>query len=262
MNEELNKELEQEVKDETSMPEETMEDYAAELEASYQTLNKRNIEAAEDESGEMEKWNNFVQMKEDHTVVKVKIVEAVKGGVVGYLDDVRAFIPGSHVSTEYVENLEDFKGKTLEAVVITADPENKKLVLSARQVEKDKKEAARKERMAQFKAGDVVEGTVDSIKDYGAFIKLADGVDGLLHVSQIAKEHVDKPADVLKTGQEITAKVVDFNEADKKISLSIKALLAPEPKEVKEETVEKESDADVVSVDIDAVIAGQKDDAE
>ena len=83
MNEELNKELEQEVKDETSMPEETMEDYAAELEASYQTLNKRNIEAAEDESGEMEKWNNFVQMKEDHTVVKVKIVEAVKGGVVG-----------------------------------------------------------------------------------------------------------------------------------------------------------------------------------
>ena len=64
MNEELNKELEQEVKDETSMPEETMEDYAAELEASYQTLNKRNIEAAEDESGEMEKWNNFVQMKE------------------------------------------------------------------------------------------------------------------------------------------------------------------------------------------------------
>ena len=117
MNEELNKELEQEVKDETSMPEETMEDYAAELEASYQTLNKRNIEAAEDESGEMEKWNNFVQMKEDHTVVKVKIVEAVKGGVVGYLDDVRAFIPGSHVSTEYVENLEDFKGKTLEAVV-------------------------------------------------------------------------------------------------------------------------------------------------
>lgn len=94
MSEELKNEMEQK---NGSMPEETMEDYAAELEASYQTLNKRNIEAAEDESGVMEKWNQFVQMKEDHTVVKIKVVEAVKGGVVGYLDDVRAFIPGSHV---------------------------------------------------------------------------------------------------------------------------------------------------------------------
>ena len=222
MNEELNKELEQEVKDETSMPEETMEDYAAELEASYQTLNKRNIEAAEDESGEMEKWNNFVQMKEDHTVVKVKIVEAVKGGVVGYLDDVRAFIPGSHVSTEYVEKLEDYKGKTLEAVIITADPENKKLVLSARQVEKDKKEAARKERMAQFKAGDVVEGTVDSIKDYGAFIKLADGVDGLLHVSQISTQRIKHPGVVLKEGETVKVKILSVDNG--KISLSMKAL--------------------------------------
>ena len=93
--------------------------------------------------------------------------------------------------------------------------------------------------------------------DFGAFIELEPGVDALLHVSQIAKEHVDKPSDVLKTGQEITAKVVDFNEADRKISLSMKALLAQEAKEAKEEAQAKESDADVVSVDIDAVIAGQ-----
>ena len=97
--------------------------------------------------------------------------------------------------------------------------------------------------------------------DFGAFIELEPGVDALLHVSQIAKEHVDKPSDVLKTGQEITAKVVDFNEADKKISLSIKALLN-EPKEAKEEPAEKEADSDVVPVDIDAVIAQQGDDAE
>ena len=112
----------------------------------------------------------------------------------------------------------------------------------------------------KYAVGNIVNGKVARMTDFGAFVELEPGVDALLHVSQIAKEHVDKPSDVLKTGQEITAKVVDFNEADKKISLSMKALLVPEAKEAKEE--QKDSDADVVSVDIDAVIAGQKDDAE
>ena len=87
--------------------------------------------------------------------------------------------------------------------------------------------------------------------DFGAFVELEPGIDALLHVSQISKEHVEKPSDVLKVGEEITAKVVDFNEDDKKISLSIKALQVPEKKE------EPEEDADVVSVDIDQVIADQ-----
>ena len=90
--------------------------------------------------------------------------------------------------------------------------------------------------------------------DFGAFIELEAGVDALLHVSQISKEHIEKPSDILKAGDEVTAKVVDFNEADKKISLSIKALLAPEA----EEEAAVEEDADVVSVDIDAVIAEQE----
>ena len=81
------------------------------------------------------------------------------------------------------------------------------------------------------------------------------GVDALLHVSQISKEHIEKPSDVLTVGQEITAKIVDFNEEDKKISLSIKALLAPEPSE------EEEEDADVVSVDIDKVIAEESEES-
>ncbi len=100
----------------------------------------------------------------------------------------------------------------------------------------------------KYSVGSVVTGRVARMTDFGAFIELEPGIDALLHVSQISKEHIDKPSDVLKTGEEVTAKVVDFNEADKKISLSIKALLAPEP----EETAE---DADVVSVDIEAVIA-------
>lgn len=102
----------------------------------------------------------------------------------------------------------------------------------------------------KYAIGTVVTGKVARMTDFGAFIELEPGIDALLHVSQISKEHIDKPSDVLKSGQEVTAKVVDFNEADKKISLSIKAMLAPEAKEEK-----VEDNADVVSVDIDAVIA-------
>ncbi len=105
----------------------------------------------------------------------------------------------------------------------------------------------------KYAVGNVVTGKVARMTDFGAFIELEPGIDALLHVSQISKEHIEKPSDVLKTGEKVTAKVVDFNEADKKISLSIKAMFAPEPKEEK-----ADEDADVVSVDIDAVIASEE----
>jgi small subunit ribosomal protein S1 len=161
-------------------------------------------------------------MMEDRTVVKVKIAEAVKGGVVTSLEEVRAFIPASQLSTEYVEKLEDWQGKYVEAVIITVDPEKKRLVLSGREVEKEKKEAQKKERMAQFKAGDIVEGTVDSIKPYGAFIKLDDGVDGLLHVSQISTQRIKHPSAVLTEGQTVKVKILSTQEG--KLSLSMKVL--------------------------------------
>ena len=107
----------------------------------------------------------------------------------------------------------------------------------------------------KYSVGTVVTGKVARMTDFGAFIELEPGIDALLHVSQISKEHIDKPSDVLKSGEEVTAKVVDFNEADKKISLSIKAMFT-EPK------AEKAEDEDVVSVDIDAMIAGESEDAE
>ncbi|MCI9374434.1 MAG: 30S ribosomal protein S1 [Lachnospiraceae bacterium] len=108
-----------------------------------------------------------------------------------------------------------------------------------------------KDAAEKYATGNIVTGKVARMTDFGAFIELESGIDALLHVSQISKEHIDKPSDVLKTGEEVTAKVVDFNEADKKISLSVKAMLAPEPKETEED------DADVVSVDIASVIANE-----
>ncbi len=103
----------------------------------------------------------------------------------------------------------------------------------------------------KYAVGSVVTGKVARMTDFGAFVELETGVDALLHVSQISREHVDKPADVLKIGEEITAKIVDFNEADKKISLSIKALSAPEPHT-------KQENEDVAPVDIEAVIASDQ----
>ncbi|MDD2969255.1 MAG: S1 RNA-binding domain-containing protein, partial [Lachnospiraceae bacterium] len=108
-----------------------------------------------------------------------------------------------------------------------------------------------KDAAEKYAVGNVVTGVVARMTDFGAFVELETGVDALLHVSQIAKEHIEKPSDVLKTGDEVTAKVVDFNEDDKKISLSMKALLAPD-------APVEESNEDVVSVDIDAVIAEEE----
>ena len=109
-----------------------------------------------------------------------------------------------------------------------------------------------KDATVKYAVGNVVKGKVARMTDFGAFVELEPGIDALLHVSQIAKEHVEKPADVLKVGQEVEAKIVDFNEEEKKISLSIKAMFAPE----KEEEAPAD-EGDVVSVDIDKVIAEQ-----
>ena len=231
MSEEMKKELETEVKTEGSV--ETMEDYAAELEASYAVLDQRR-DLPEDDSAEGQKWAQFAQMMEDKTVIKVKISEAVKGGVVAFVDEVRAFIPASQLSAEYVEKLEDWQGKHVEAVIITADPEKKRLVLSGREVERQKREEARKERLAQFKPGDVAEGTVDSLKDYGAFVKLAEGVDGLVHISQISTQRIEHPGAVLKEGQTVKVKILSI--ADGKISLSMKALAEQEADREEHET--------------------------
>ena len=115
-----------------------------------------------------------------------------------------------------------------------------------------------KDATEKYAVGNIVKGKVARMTDFGAFVELEPGIDALLHVSQIAKEHVEKPADVLKVGQEVEAKIVDFNEADKKISLSIKAMFAPE----KEEGAPAEEEGDVVSVDIDKVIAEQNEENE
>ncbi len=272
-------------------------------------------------------------------VLTAKVAQVLDGGLTVIVDEVRIFIPASLVSDTYEKDLSKYAGQEIEFVVSEYNPKKRRYIGDRKQLLTAKKAEMQKELFANLKEGDIVEGTVKNVTDFGAFIdlggvdgllhisemswgrvenpkkvfevgktlkvlvkeiagskvalslkfddlnpwkdaavkyavgstvtgkvaRMADfgafieletGVDALLHVSQISKEHVEKPADVLKIGDEVTAKVVDFNEADKKISLSVKALLAPEAPAEEVEAVEEEADdADVVSVDIEAVAA-------
>lgn len=201
---------------------ETMADFASELEASYKEFDERRNVYQEQEGPNAEAWAELVQMMQDKTVTKVKIKEAVKAGVVTYIGDIQGFIPASQISTEYVEKLEDWVGQYLEVVPITVDPEHKKLVLSGRVVMKERQAAEKAAKMAAVQVGAVVEGTVDTLKDYGAFVNLDGGLSGLIHVSQISNQRIKHPGVVLKEGQKVTVKIIALK--DGKISLSMKAL--------------------------------------
>ncbi len=208
-------EVKETVTEKAEEAQESMADYAAELEAS---LNK-----GQPTSDPI--WARFEELMNNREAIKVTIDSAVKGGVVAFVDGIRAFIPASKLANGYVENLEEYKGKEVEAMVITAEEAGKKLVLSVRDVLRKKSaeaKAARAAIMAECVEGAVMEGTVDSLMDYGAFIKLDNGASGLLHVSQIAYKRVEKPADVLNKGDRITVKIIGVK--DGKISLSKKAL--------------------------------------
>lgn len=224
-------------------PAETMADYKKELEQSYQEYEQKGTQKfVESDSPDAERWQELKQMQDDKTVVKVKIKEIVKGGAIAYVDENRAFIPASQIALGYVEKLEDWVGKQLETYIITVDPEKKRLVLSARELLRERRDAERKARMEAFKVGDVVEGVVESLKDYGAFVKLSEGVTGLLHVSQISRQRIKHPSVVLQEGQTVKVKIRDV--ANGKISLTMRNMEAEEaPREEKSDFHYKNSAA-------------------
>ena len=268
---------------------------------------------------------------ENKEVLKAKVSQVLAGGVTVVVDETRVFIPASLISDAYEKDLSKFKDQEIEFVITEFDPRKRRVIGNRKTLLVTQKAEAQKELFDKIAVGDVVEGTVKNVTDFGAFIdlggvdgllhisemswgrvespkkvftvgqtvkvyiksisetkvalsmkfddenpwkdadvkyavgnvvkgkvarmtdfgafvELAPGVDALLHVSQISKDHVEKPADALTVGQEVEAKVVDFNEAEKKISLSIKALFAPEEPEATD-------DADVADVNIEEVAA-------
>lgn len=180
-------------------------------------------------------WKKAAEYLENETVLDVKIGGVVNAGVIAYVEGLRGFIPASKLSLSYVENLEDFLNKEIQVRVITVDPEKKKLVLSAREILREKAAEARRNKISNVEIGLVTEGKVESIQPYGAFIDLGDGLSGLVHISQISEKRIKSPDVVLKVGDTVKVKVIAVK--DGKLSLSMKALNDVAAEEIREEKV-------------------------
>lgn len=181
-----------------------------------------NILLSRKEANDALAWEKLQQMLEDGTVVTVKIKESNPSGVLTNLEGIRAFIPASKITLDYVEDTQAWVGKEIKVKVITADKEKDKLVLSGREVAREEAEEERNHRISMIVPGSVLEGTVESLMPYGAFVNLGNGLSGLVHISQICERRIGKPSEVLKVGQKVKAKVLNTN--NNKISLSMKAL--------------------------------------
>lgn len=181
-----------------------------------------NILLSKKEANDILAWDKLKQMSEDETTVKVRIKESVPSGVVTYLEGIRAFILASQITLDYVEDTDSWIGKEIDVRVITVDAEREKLVLSGKVVAREAEAEERNHKISMIVPGTVLEGTVETLMPYGAFINLGNGLSGLVHISQICERRIGKPSEVLKVGQKVKAKVLNTN--DNKISLSMKAL--------------------------------------
>ena len=182
-------------------------------------------------------WEKFGAMKDEGTVVDMKISEAVKAGVVGFVDGSRVFVPASKLALSFVEDLTEWVGKTIPVKFITVDKADKKLVASSRDVLRERAQEEKAKLVSNLQVGLITEGTVESLQPYGAFVGLGNGIDGLLHVSQIpAEKRLKHPKDVLSVGDKVKVKVTKIQ--DGRISLSMRAVEETAPaEEIVEEKV-------------------------
>lgn len=195
---------------------------------------KGNILLSTKQADDILAWDKLKVMMAERTPATVKVSEATNAGVVTYLEGIRAFIPASKLALQFVEDTSSYVGKSLDVIVINVDEENKKLVLSAKDILKQQEVEAHNSRVAMLPVGTVVEGTVDRIEQYGAFVSIGKDLQGLVHVSQICEKRIKSPKEVLELGQKVNVKIIDVK--DGKISLSIKAV--DEKEEVEEEIEE------------------------
>lgn len=173
-------------------------------------------------------WNRVYNYLENKTVLHVKVEGIVNGGVIVMVEGLRGFVPASRLSLSYIEDLETFLLKEIDVQVIDVDQANNRLVLSARELLKAKEKEEREAQLASVQIGSVMKGVVETLQNYGAFVKLENGLSGLVHISQISQKRIKQPSDVLSVG----VKVIGIK--DGKISLSKKALEEIEEEEVEE----------------------------
>lgn len=188
-------------------------------------LSKRKADAEQAWEGLEEKFHNG-------TIIETEVKEVVKGGLVVDIG-VRGFIPASLIEDHFVENFDDYKGKTLEFKIVELDKEKNRVILSHRAVVEEQKSSLKQQTLDNLDVGSIVEGTVQRLASFGAFVDIG-GVDGLVHISQISHDHLDNVASALQEGQQVKVKILSVDRDAERISLSIKDTL-PGPWESIEE---------------------------
>jgi small subunit ribosomal protein S1 len=191
------------------------------------------IEALEDGFGEtrlsrekakrIAAWNDLDKSLANGTIVSGMVNGKVKGGLTVMVNGIRAFLPGSLVDIRPVKDTTPFEGKTLEFKVIKLDRKRNNVVVSRRAVLEETQGAERDALLSSLQEGTIVKGIVKNITDYGAFVDLG-GIDGLLHITDLAWRRVRHPSEVLAVGDEVTAKVLKFDQEKNRVSLGVKQL--------------------------------------
>ncbi|MDR2044406.1 MAG: S1 RNA-binding domain-containing protein [Clostridium sp.] len=181
-----------------------------------------NIRLSRKEASKVLAWEKLEQYQKEGTNLTVKVSGVTNGGAICYVEDIRGFLPASQLSLEYVEDVNPWLHKTLTVRAITVDRAKNKLVLSAKVILKEEAKEAHAHKISMVVPGSILEGTVESLMPYGAFVNLGDGLSGLVHISQISQKRLNKPSEVLSVGDKVKAKVLNTNNG--KISLSMKAL--------------------------------------
>lgn len=179
-------------------------------------LSKRKIDAEN-------AWQDLEQKFQAGSVFDAEVKDVVKGGLVVDLG-VRGFVPASLVESHFVEDFSDYKGRNLSFKIVELDKEKNRLILSHRAVIELEKGKQKKNILDSLTPGQVLDGTVQRITDFGAFVDIG-GIDGLVHISQLSHEHVVKPTDIVQEGQQVQVKVLSVDRDNERISLSIKETL-------------------------------------
>ncbi|MGE8077905.1 30S ribosomal protein S1 [Peribacillus loiseleuriae] len=179
-------------------------------------LSKRKMDA-------LQAWDKLERMFETQEVFEAEVRDVVKGGLVVDLG-VRGFVPASLVEDYFVEDFSDYKNKSLTFKIVELDKEKNRLILSHRSVVQDEKKKQKSNILDKIESGQVIEGIVQRLTDFGAFVDIG-GVDGLVHISQLSHEHVEKASDVVSEGEQVKVKILSIDRDNERISLSIKETL-------------------------------------
>ena len=190
----------------------TMNDLSQEVDQSFQTFKDEGQDG----------WEKVKQYQADKTVLDVTVDGVVNKGVICNVEGIRGFVPASRLALGRVADLNEYLGKEIQVRVHDIDEEKNRLILSAREILREQANAEKQAKIAAAKIGTVLEGTVENLQSYGAFIDLGDGLSGLVHVSQISRNRIKEPSDVLKVGDSVKVKIINIK--DGKLSLSMKAL--------------------------------------